>query len=69
MIELYWNKPQLESLGPQILEEFDGYEIINLLEDSREYPSVYQVFQEVERLLTLVKNREHAVAYLKAKLR
>lgn len=68
MIELIWNRPQLESSEPQILEEFDGYEVINYLSDTRQYLSIYQVYQEVEKLLALVKDRKHTIAYLKTKL-
>lgn len=68
MIELTWKQPQLESSNPQILEDFDGYEIINVLDNSQEYSNKYQIWNELVRLLSLVKNKEEVVAYLRIKL-
>jgi len=70
MLLLVWDADQLESVPPEILEEFTGYEVVHNLVDSKLYLTKYQIWEEVAKLLmhpSLAKKRE-AIEYLKLKL-
>ena len=69
MIDLYWIQPQLESQEPQILEEFDGWEIVQPVFDS-EYITKYQVWGELERMLVLapIRDRRDTLEFIAKKI-
>jgi hypothetical protein len=71
MLNLIWVAEQLESEPPQILEEYQSYEIINELTDTNQYFTKYQVWAEVEKMLKQapIKDRLNVVEYLKNKLK
>ena len=71
MIELVWKQEQLESLEPQILEEFTDYDIINLLLDTTQYVTKYQVWAELEKLMAVapIKDRRNTLEYVAKKIR
>jgi len=71
MFNLIWVAEQLESEPPQILEDYTGYEVINELTDITQYVTKYQVWAEIEKLLTLarIKDRLDTLLYVKNKLR
>ena len=70
MIELYWKQEQLESTKPEILEEYSGFDVIILLEDTREYVTKYQAWAELEKLLKLapIKDVKEVKRFLIQKL-
>ena len=71
MIELVWKQEQLESQEPQILEEFTDYDIIKLLVDTTQYITKYQVWAELEKLVTMapIKDRRNTLEYVAQKIK
>jgi hypothetical protein len=71
MLNLIWVAEQLESEPPQILEEFQGFEVIVELNDPSQYFSKYQIWAEIEKLLKQapIKDRLNTVEYVKNKLK
>jgi hypothetical protein len=71
MLNLIWVAEQLETEPPQILEEYQSYELINDLTDTNQYFTKYQVWAEVEKMLKQapIKDRLNVVEYLKNKLK
>ncbi len=65
-----WIPEQLESTPPEILEEYTLVEEVNDLVDQTEYITKYQVWLELEKLLTLapIKDRGNVRQYLITKL-
>lgn len=71
MLNLIWVAEQIETEPPQILEEYQSYELINDLTDTNQYFTKYQVWAEVEKMLKQapIKDRLNVVEYLKNKLK
>ncbi len=71
MFNLIWVAEQLESEPPQILEEYQDYEVIVDLMDNTQYFTKYQVWGEVEKMLKQapIKNRLETIEFLKTKLK
>jgi hypothetical protein len=71
MLSLIWNPDQLESTPPEILEEYQGYEVINELYDMNEYLTKYKLWDDIEKALKLapIKDRVSVRDFLLTKLR